>query len=405
VIATLENSSERASVLQAEGAYEAALALKEQNSVSVTEAQNQLLASKERAITDLRSAYNTTNSAVVIDIDQFFTNPNSGIPGLRIGGRGFTQTLNNERIAYQDLLPEWQARVNQLNANSDLYEEITYAQSNAQRTIDLVDIFLTIFDKRDDDEDRDAEIQFISLKNSLNQVLAELNQSRTNLKSAEDSLERSRLNASGGQVSSADAQIKQALGALQSAQANLAKTILRSPISGTVNSLSVRTGDFINSFAEVAVVANNSALEITTAVSDDELALLSIGDEVMIEGEYSGTVTQIAPAVNQSTGKTEVRIATEDASIANGDTVRITKDIIATEIESLTLQVPITAVRFDREDGFVFLIEDGELVSRPVTLGQILGNSVEIVSGLEPTEAFVIDARGLVAGESVEIQN
>lgn len=67
------------------------------------------------------------------------------------------------------------------------------------------------------------------------------------------------------------------------------------------------------------------------------------------------------------------------------------------------VRIPLTAIKFEREDGSVFQIVDGKLEKRPVELGVILGNSVEVVSGLKATDEFVVDVRGLVAGESVEI--
>lgn len=53
----------------------------------------------------------------------------------------------------------------------------------------------------------------------------------------------------------------------------------------------------------------------------------------------------------------------------------------------------------------MFIIEDKTLVSKPVVLGNVLGNSVEILEGITKDDLFVVDTRGLVAGEEVEIQN
>ena len=73
----------------------------------------------------IRSSYNTANNAVRTTIDPFFSNPDSTIPGLRIDGRGQTSFLNNERIAYQTLLTEWQNRANNISNNSNLSIEAT----------------------------------------------------------------------------------------------------------------------------------------------------------------------------------------------------------------------------------------------------------------------------------------
>lgn len=408
ILVTLENASERASVLQAEGVYDAAVAAAAQTNVGVDEAATALKNAKSNAVSTFKSAYNTTNGIVRNSIDTFFADPDARVPGLRIDGRGFTSQLNNERVAYQTLLATWQTKANTISTDSDLNTELAYAKESVQRTINLIDTFLTVFATQDNSSRySDSELQsftasFTNLRSNLIAVQSSIDGVEAGLASAADAVRRAELAASGGETSAADAQVKQALGALRAAQANLAKTILRTPVSGTVNSLSVRPGDFIGGFDEVAVVANNGALEIVTYVSDIERDLLQVGDVVTVEGLYEGRISEIAPAVNSATRKTEVRIATEGADISNGDTVRVTKEFNG-ESKQTTVRVPLTAVKFERENGFVFSVTDGKLEQHAVVLGDILGGSVEIVEGLSATDSFVIDARGLIAGESVSV--
>ncbi|MCB9810492.1 HlyD family efflux transporter periplasmic adaptor subunit [Candidatus Nomurabacteria bacterium] len=412
VLATLENASERASVLQAEGVYDAAVAAAAQSNVGVNEAQNGLRTAQNNAVSAFKSAYNTTNGIVINSIDAFFSDPtNKNVPGLRIDGKGFTSQLNSERVALQTILSTWQTKTNTISAQADLDVELEYASQNVQKIINMVDTFLLIFSQQDNGSRyTEAELQsfstsFTGLRSTLIGVQSSIDTAEAGLSSARDAVKRSELSAQGGTTSSADAQVKQALGSLRSAQANLAKTILRTPISGTVNSLSIRTGDFINSFTQVAIVANNNALEVVTYISDSEKNLIKEGDVVLIDGKYEGTVTEIAPAVDSATRKTEVRIATEGTDIVNGDTVRITKEVSLDEAADGTVKVPLTAVKFERENGSMFIIEDKTLVSKPVVLGNVLGNSVEILEGITKDDLFVVDTRGLVAGEEVEIQN
>lgn len=410
IIATLENASERASVLQAEGMYDAAVAASAQSGVGVDEARNSERRAKDSAVSVFKSAYNTTNGVIVGTIDSFFSNPNGFTPGLRITGQGFTSLLNSERVAFQTILPTWQSKVNTITPDSDLEVELGYAKENVQRTVNMIDTFLAVFSKHggsnaySDEDLQNLSNTFTGLRSSLISIQSNIDAALSGLDAAADTLRRAELSASGGTTSAADAQVKQALGSLRAAQANLAKTILRTPVSGTVNSLSIRTGDFVNSFTPVAIVANNSALEVVTYISDIERDLIQKGDEVIVEGKYTGRVTEIAPAVDTITRKTEVRIATEGADISNGDTVRISKDVVIDEKSDNTIRVPLTAVKFERENGSVLTVIDGVLVSRPVTLGIVLGGSVEITEGLSADDTFVVDVRGLIPGTEVDIK-
>jgi multidrug resistance efflux pump len=293
IIATLENASEQAAVLQAEGAYEAALASAEQSEVGLSEANTNLTRAQNTAISTYQSAYNTVNSTVLNNIDEFFANPDSAVPGLRINGRGQTNFLNQERIAFQTILRDWQAQTSALTPESDLPAALSTALIQVNRAIVLVDTFVDIFN--DDNADRsysDAELnsfssRFSTLRTNLQAARANLNNDLAALENAADVVRRAEIAASGSQSSASDAQVKQALGSLRAAQANLAKTIIRTPISGTVNSLNVRVGDFVSNQDIVARVANNNALEIVTFVGDNEVAAFTVGSTVLIEDTCS----------------------------------------------------------------------------------------------------------------------
>lgn len=409
VLATLENAAEQAAVLQAEGVYESALAASAQSTVGVAEANTALTNTKNSAITTVSSAYNTVNGIVRNNIDIFFANPDAKVPGLKIDGRGKTASLNSERVAFQTLLNDWQTRVTSLDVNDDLEAETELSIQRVDRTIALIDVFLTLFTDPDADKAySDAELlsfstTFTNLRSSLEGTKSALNGSIAALANAEDVVRRASISASGSTTSASDAQVKQALGALRAAQANLSKTILRTPISGTVNALPIRVGDFVGNQAVVARVANNNALEVVTYVGDQELSAFIEGAPVMIEGKYEGIVTEVAPAVDPNTRKTEVRIALESTEVQNGETVSISKSFELTDTNQ-PIVIPLSAVKFEIEDGKIFVVEDGKLVAKSVELGAVRGGSVVITNGLTATDEFVLDARGLTKGTEVEVR-
>lgn len=408
VLAALENSSQQASVLQAEGVYDSALASAAQSNVGTNEAETNLRSAKNNAVATAKSAYGTVEDVILNNIDQYFTSPNTTIPGLRIDGAGFTSQLNNTRVQYQSTLPSWKTRVDALTIDGNLDAELDFANVRVSQTLNFVDTFITVFNSQDSNNRyTDTELQTFSstfnrLRSTLIQTQTQINTAQSSLDTARESVERATLAASGGTSSAADAQIKQALGSLRAAQANLAKTIIRAPISGTVNSLDIRTGDFVNSFVEVAQVANNEALEIITFIGENDRAVFSVGDNVQLDNQYEGTITQIAPAVNANTGKIEVRIASESSDLQNGDSVSISKEVEGSAVTEDVI-IPLSAVKFALGDGSVFVVEDNRLQAKSVTLGTIRGGSVEIVDGLTANDEFVSDARGLVESTQVEV--
>lgn len=412
ILVTIENASERAALLQAEGAYEAAQAAAASSVVGTREAEIRLNEAKNTLASTNNQVYSTLQSVLNNTIDtNFYVNPNGPYPSLVINALGDNVFLRNERRAFQDVLPVLQGfKTNEIDVDT-LKENAEYATTQVERVLNVTDMFLAIVNAyQNNDEYTDADKARINselnaARASLVNTLNSLEQNTLALGTAEEGLERAKIGASGGTVSASEAQLKQALGSLRAAEANYAKTILRTPISGTVNSLNVQSGDFISSFMNVAVVANNSALEIVTYVGDLERERLKVGDKVLIENNYEGTVTQIAPAVDSATRKTEVRIAAENSNIKNGDTVKLTNVSEENTGALKEIRVPLTAVKFEIEDGSIFTVNENKLVSVPVKLGSISGNSVVVLEGLSENDSFVIDARGLLAGTEVEIKN
>ena len=409
VIATLENAAAQASVLQAQGAYEGALASAAQSTVGVNEAQNNLTTAQNNVISTYKSAYNTNNSILTGTIDTFFANPLTANPGLRLNGRGYTSTLNAQRVALQTALPAWRDQSLAASTNSNLPALISEARTTTTNVLNMVDTFILILQTQgSQDRYSEAEIQtflsnFNAARSTLSQTLSSLNDADSSLVAAIEAKKRADISgATGSVVSSADAQVKQALGSLRAAQASLAKTIIRTPIAGEVNSLTVKTGDFVGSFAPIAKIANNQGLEITAFVGLAERDLLTVGTELLVENAGTGTVTNISPAIDAATGKTEIRIAIDGAKLNNGDVVRVFLNQTTQETNK-TIQLPLSAVKFDGSQAYVFEVVDTKLVAKNIELGDIRGDRVDVVSGIDATSEIVVDARGLASGTEVTV--
>ncbi|HEY0964394.1 MAG TPA: HlyD family efflux transporter periplasmic adaptor subunit [Candidatus Paceibacterota bacterium] len=413
VLATIENSAQRAALVQAQGSYEAALAASAQSGVGLSEAQTGLTSAKNSALNTVRSAYSTVNSAINNSIDPFFGNPDGQIPGLKIDGAGYTSTLNAERVAYQTLLPSWQTRSNAVTTESNLESELNHARNQVERTIAMVDMFIDIFNQEGNVSGySEAELQtfstnFTTLRASLISQRSQIDAAIAGLNAAEDAVERSQLAASGGQVSASDAQIKIALGALQAAQSAYSKTVIRTPISGVVNAFYLKTGDFAAPGMPAAIVANNNGLQIKTFVNEADSANLSVGDTVTIEGSTAGVITAKADALDPTNGKVAVVVGVdEDSELTNGATVKVTFSQLSKTETSDKVIIPLSALKITADGSYVYTVNaENKLESMPVTQGQLFGENIEIVSGLTKETRIVTDARGLKEGQEVTLKN
>jgi multidrug efflux pump subunit AcrA (membrane-fusion protein) len=269
VVAQLENSAQRAAVLQAQGAYEAALAGANQSGVGKDAANRAYEEAQTQAVNTYRSAFATTDDVLRNTVDQVFSQPDIR-PGLKIDGQGQANALNEERSALEVLFDNWRNSVGTVRSERAL-TVLETAESHTSRLNAFVISLNALLsdDKAINDEVLLASLRsdFATARTTLNGVLATLSSTRSALIQAETAKEQADIAGSGEDVSLADAQVKQALGVLQSAQAALSKTAVKTPVAGTVTGVSISVGDIITVGSDVVFVASDAAVETANTVT------------------------------------------------------------------------------------------------------------------------------------------
>ncbi len=412
ILGSIENGSERAQLLQAEAAYESALAGSALSEISVGDAESALRSAENNAVTTYRNTYISAHDITLNTVDVFFGNPDSQTPGIRIGSEGKGEYLNTSRYAFGKTLALWQKESTALTTSADLDAALTTAEARTRELIGIVDALVYAVGKADNDDVLKGKLvsEYMgglnSARASLNGTLSAIANAKTALTNARENVRRAQIGGSENpEVSLANAQVKQALGALRSAQVNYEKTLVRTPISGVVNALNITQGEYISIGAQTAIVANNGSLEISTALGEKDLARVRIGNTVSVNNTAVGTITQIAPAIDPSTGKSEVKISVDESlSLTNGSTVSIVFSEDTQKEESTVIVVPLKAIKMLASGSVVFGVSDEmKLTAYPVTLGAILGDSVEVTEGITKESRIITDARGRKEGDTVSV--
>lgn len=390
VIAELDNASEAAAVLQAEGAYDAAVAARSAQSLSDT---------RTSARDAYRSTYTTLDTTVENQIDQLFGSLTASGPTLRFGRNAEElRAISRERMRIEDLLEQYEASLASAETRSP-ESLLSEAESISRQVQTFVLRIATTANERDSGATSDEIAALTAARSSIDGSLATITSARASLRSAT-------VSATAG----ADASVKQALGTLRAAQANYEKTRIRATIGGTVNFLPIKVGEYVSSLKHVATVAQNGALEIVAYVPEAERDNVTVGMEVGIEETYTGVITAVAPALDPTTKQIEVRIAVSNASeLVNGQSVRVNLPGMETATEVTTegpVLLPLAAVKLRADERIVFTV-DGEsrLAGYPVEIGEVRGNRIEILSALPRDLMIVADARGLSEGQRVTAEH
>ncbi len=412
VIAELDNASQAASVLQAEGAYDAAVAARTITIRQSQGTQSSFDEAQKSARDSYRKAFTDLDTTLESQVDQFFGQPTPTGPRLLINP-GSSIDLPRKRANLDDRMDAWRVRLETADS-VDPDTLLRQATADAQAVSDfLVELSVTA-NARDS---RATSVQLAALaqaRATTDSTLAALSSARTAYEAKETaaSVAGTPDSESGTQLASANASVKSALGTLRAAQAAYEKTRIRATIGGTVNFLPIKVGQYVSAFDHVATVANNGALEIVAYVSEDQRDALSTGMEVSVEGGHEGVITSVAPALDPTTKQIEVHVAVDEApDLVNGQSVRITLPAAAAvtaqpnaEASSGPVLLPLAAVKLRADERIVFTVgEDGALEPMPVEIGEVVGDRIQITSPLPLDLRIVTDARGLSEGQKVKV--
>jgi RND family efflux transporter MFP subunit len=404
VIAELENASERAAVLQAQGAAQAATA-------GANVSQTTLAGAKGASVTALLSAYATVDTTVRGSIDPMFSNPESAQPQFTVASANSQAKIDAEskRSYLSPLLTREHARVATLSTSDDLISEFTKAESELRVISDFFDTVIVTLNAGIATNGI-SEPTLATYKATATGARASITAALSSMVSARQSLQTALQNSATGSdtASASQAALTQAQGTLAAARANLEHSIIRAPISGTINSLTLKLGDFVQAGSPVVTVANNHALEVLAYITANDAAAIAVGSKATIQETTEGVVTRIAPAIDPLTKKIEVRIGiTKNTSLINGQSVSVViKGTTQKPNTTLTrLTIPLTALKIGAEGMSVFTVSaSSTLEAHIVKIGELLGDRVVITEGVTPEMTIVTDARGLRSGETVTVR-
>jgi RND family efflux transporter MFP subunit len=420
IIAELESASGRAALLQAQGVEAAAQAGLEKIQKGTRAEQLDILRSaldgaKSGAVNALLLAYTSVDGAVRSTTDTFFSNPTSAAPHFNIttSNTSWKTSAESQRVALGAVLDREKARSSTISASDDLNTELTRSATELRTVRDFLDSVIASLNSGIPTLEYPTATIATYIANasaaraSINTALSALSGAKQSLETSQSNLEQGVTGAQPEDIAAAKASLMQAQGAVAAARANLERAVIRAPISGTINSFSLKEGDYVSAGSEVLTVANNHALEVIAYMTESDTREVAIGQKVAFDTGASGVVTRIAPALDPVTKKIEMRIGITDrtVSLVNGQSVLALIDRVNPTITTTSrVTIPISAIKVQADKVTVFTVNpDMTLVSHMVTLGTLLGDRVEIKGGLTGDMMIVTDARGLREGQIVEV--
>jgi RND family efflux transporter MFP subunit len=245
-----------------------------------------------------------------------------------------------------------------------------------------------------------AQSEFNRIKSLLDQRVvsqSEYDQRRTQMEATRQQYEAAKNGASQQFQSLLAARARVAL-----ARKAFADTVVRAPFTGAVAERLVSVGDYVTRGTKVAVVVRTNPLRVKLTVPEQFVSAVSIGEPVSFAvdaypgREFIGKVQFVSPSL-----QADQRALTVEAVVPNPK-AELKPGLFATaRIElrdrSRGVVVPATAVQTSSGTSRVFVVNGDKVEERIVTIGQALGERVEISSGLKAGERVATTNVGQLA--------
>jgi HlyD family secretion protein len=227
------------------------------------------------------------------------------------------------------------------------------------------------------------------------------------------------------EIDSLRGQVEQARGAVNYAQTNLANTIIRAPVTGTILERAVEKGEFVTtSFVGdrgakgyVVSLADLNDLEVELDIAQNDFAKLhsqqhgTVTTDAFPDRKYDGFIKEISPEANRqkATVQIKVKISRPDAYLRPemNASVAFAAEENAPEksagTEGVSPAKPVVIVPASAlHDGAVFVLLDGKALRRTVTTGATSPMGVRVERGLVGGEDLITNPPpGLKDGDKV----
>lgn len=197
--------------------------------------------------------------------------------------------------------------------------------------------------------------------------------------------------------------------ALEVLQDQIGRMTIRAPFDGIVKSVTAHPGDLIDRGNAIATLMTRK-MRVISSISDEDFAKIRVGQDASVEflpyGNwiFRATVAQILPAADPQTQRHQVYlnvVLPPDKPIVPGMNGEVS---ITVDRHHARTVVPRRAV-FSFDGDSVYVVDDGIVHRRPVQKGFVWDRGVEIVKGVNPGDAVIVeDLEDFREGERVRAQ-
>lgn len=197
---------------------------------------------------------------------------------------------------------------------------------------------------------------------------------------------------------------------LRAMRIQVEKSMVHAPLEGVVDRVFQEQDEFVDAGKPLVRLVQLHKVKVKVGIPERDVPFFSVGDKVTVrldaypDRKWEGVIHVIAPTADLSTHTftTEIAVDNPDGCIKPG---MIARAELIRAVHPDSIVIPIFAAFLLDERRYVFLEENGAAELRPIEVGVVQGNSVQVTSGLSPGDRLiVVGQRDVRPGEPVKVQ-
>jgi RND family efflux transporter MFP subunit len=261
-------------------------------------------------------------------------------------------------------------------------------------------------------DDRDIVAQLDQAKSNLQLYEAQLKESENKYNREKELFSRGL--SSQQSLDQTEANYKTLLANIDIAQAGirvaevaLENMIIRAPFNGTVLTKNAEVGEIVAPFgasttsrAAVVTIADMKSLMVETDVSESNIEKIKqdLDCEIVLDAypdkSYQGYVFKIVPTADRSKATVLVKVGFKNYDNRVLPEMSAKVSFLSEKKGEEENQLPVLTIALSAVDELngkkiVYIVKDDKAVQKEITTGRLLGNYVEIISGLEEGDEII----------------
>jgi len=206
-------------------------------------------------------------------------------------------------------------------------------------------------------------------------------------------------------------------------QDQMDNTVIRAPFAGVVVTKNAQPGEMISPISSgggftrtgICTIVDMGSLEIEVDVNEAYIQRVRSGQSVdAVLDAYPGwtipaEVIAIVPTADRQKATVRVRIGFReiDSRVLRDMGVKVAflgSEVVGSDVVASSIYIAREALNSDNSGNFVWIVRDGNVQRRAVTVGQRSARGLEIMTGLGAGDRIVIAAEdSLSAGQTIEV--